>query len=79
MTNRQLIKTAPIWALTALPAGGLWSIAGKAGMRVQGQNSNQNRNSNSNSNSNTGSRTQNDNANKSGDRKTGGATGERAG
>lgn len=52
MSNRELIKTAHIWALTAIVASGLWVIAGKAGIRMQGQNSNQN--SNANSNSNTG-------------------------
>jgi len=38
MTNRELIKSAHVWALTILVACGLWSIAGKAGVNVQGQN-----------------------------------------
>lgn len=52
MTNRQLIKSAHIWALTALLALGLWAIAGQAGIRMHSQNSNQN----SNGNSNTGAK-----------------------
>jgi len=44
MTNRQLIKTAHVWAITALLALGLWAIAGKAGINTQNQNSNQNSN-----------------------------------
>jgi hypothetical protein len=50
MTNRQLIKSAHIWALTVLLACGRWAIAGKAGINTQNQNSNQNGNRNSNSN-----------------------------
>ena len=71
MSNRQLIKTAHIWALTAIVACGLWVIAGKAGSRMQGQNSNQNSNSNSNANTANANRTQNDNANRSANRNTG--------
>ena len=72
MTNRQLIKSAHIWALTILLACGIWAIAGKAGIKTQNQNSNQNGNSNTgNSNS-----TQNQNENRSANRNTsGGATG----
>ena len=58
MSNQQLVKSAHIWALALLLAGGLWAVAGKAGIRNQDQNSNQNSNSSANAN-----RTQN--ANKS--------------
>jgi len=75
MSNRQLIKTAHVWAITALLALGLWAIAGKAGIHMQNQNSNQN--SNGNSNSNTGSGMQNEN--RSANRNTGGAAGTQAG
>lgn len=71
MTNRQLIKSAHVWAVTALLALGLWAIAGKAGMRVQDQNSNQN----SNTSPGNSNRMQNKNDNRSGNRNTGGATG----
>ena len=60
MSNKQLIKSAHIWVLTALLACGLWAIAGKAGIRNQGQNSN---NQNQNGNSNTGNSNQNQNRN----------------
>lgn len=73
MTNRQLIKSAHIWALTVVLALGLWSIAGKAGIKTQEPNQNQNQNGNSNSNTGNSNRTQNDN--RSGNRNTGGATG----
>lgn len=73
MTNRQLITTAHIWALTALLALGLWAIAGKAGIKMQNQNSNQN------SNSNTGNSNSTQNENRSANRNTGGATGMPAG
>lgn len=82
MTNRQLIKSAHVWALTALLALGLWAIAGKAGIRMQNQNSNQNQNQNQNgnSNSNTGNSNRTQNDNRSGNRNTGGgATGTPAG
>ena len=75
MTNRELIKSAHIWALTVLVAGGLWSIAGKAGVNVQGQNQNQN----SNQNSNTGNANRSQNANRSANRNTGAAEGSQAG
>jgi putative membrane protein len=77
MTNRQLIKTAHVWALTALLALGLWAIAGKAGIVMQNQNSNQNSNGNSNSNMQNANRTQNDN--RSANRNTGGGMGAPAG
>jgi len=75
MSNQQLIKSAHIWALTVLLAFGLLAIAGKAGMRIQDQNSNQNGNSNSSGTS------QNRNANRTANRNSGttGATGEQAG
>ncbi len=63
MSNQQLIKKAHIWVLTALLACGLWAIAGKAGIRNQGQNSN-NQNQNGNGNSNTGNSNQNQNENR---------------
>lgn len=69
MSNRQLIKKAHVWALTALLALGLWAIAGKAGIVVQNQNSNQNSNGNSNSNTQNANRTRNDN--RSANRNTG--------
>ena len=75
MSNQQLIKKAHIWVLTALLAGGLWAIAGKAGIRNQGQNSN-NQNQNGNSNSNTGNSNQNQNENRNDNSR---ATGEQAG
>jgi len=56
MSNQQLIKSAHIWVLALLLAGGLWAVAGKAGIRNQDQNSNQNSNSSGNAN-----RTQNAN------------------
>lgn len=67
MSNRQLIKTAHVWAVTALLALGLWAIAGKAGINTQNQNQN----------SNTGSGMQNEN--RSANRNTGGAKGTQAG
>lgn len=73
MTNRQLIKTAHVWVITALLALGLWAVAGKAGINTQ----NQNQNSNGNSNSNTGSGMQNEN--RSANHNTGGAKGTQAG
>src|SRR5215212_2207490 len=77
MSNQQLIKSAHVWALALLLAGGLWAIAGKAGIRIQDQNSNQNQNSNS-SNAN---RSQNSNANRTGNRnsRNSNASGEQAG
>lgn len=74
MNNRQLIKSAHVWALTALLALGLWALAGKAGIRTQNQNSNQNSNT-GNSNTGNSNRTQNQNANRSANRNTGDTTG----
>src|SRR5215211_2081620 len=76
MSNQQLIKSAHIWALALLLAGGLWAIAGKAGIRNQEQNSNQNSNSSPNAN-----RSQNGNANRTANRNSRNetATGEQAG
>lgn len=79
MTNRQLIKSAHVWALTALLALGLWAIAGKAGIRMQNQNSNQNSNGNSNRNANTSNSNTTQNENRSANRNTGGAMGTPAG
>jgi len=50
MSNQQSVKSAHIWALALLLAGGLWTVAGKAGIRNQDQNSNQNSNSSANAN-----------------------------
>jgi len=78
MSNEQLIKSAHVWALAVILAGGCWAITGKAGSGGQEQNSNQNSNS---SNSNA-SRSQNSNANRSANRNMRGnsnASGERAG
>src|SRR5829696_3691465 len=77
MSNQQLIKSAHVWALAVILAGGLWAVAGKAGIRIQEQNSNQNSNSSPNAN-----RSQNDNANRAGNRNTranDNATGEQTG
>lgn len=79
MTNRQLIKSAHIWALTVLLAMGLWAVAGKAGMRLHDQNQNQNSNANSNRNSNTGSANRSQNENRSANRNTGAARGSQVG
>jgi putative membrane protein len=80
MSNKQLIKSAHVWALAVILAGGCWAITGKAGIGGQEQNSNSNQNSNS-SNSNS-SKSQNSNANKSANRNMRGnsnASGEQAG
>jgi len=77
MSNQQLIKSAYVWALALVLAGGLWAIAGKAGMRFQEQKSNQNNNSNSSPNAN-----RSQNANRTANRNTRGndnATGEQTG
>src|SRR6185369_14647631 len=50
MSNQQLIRSAHIWALAVILAGGCWAIAGKAGILSQEQNSNQNSNSSPNAN-----------------------------
>jgi putative membrane protein len=42
MSNKQFVKSAHIWALAVLLVCGFWAVAGKAGMRLQEQNSNQN-------------------------------------
>jgi putative membrane protein len=81
MSNQQLIKSAHIWALALVLAGGVWAIAGKAGIRFQEQNSNQNSNSNTNSSRNA-NRSQTGNANRTANRNMRGnqnATGEQAG
>ena len=71
MSNQQLIKKAHVWALALILAGGLWAVAGKAGIRLQGQNSNQNQNQNQNGNTNANTNTssnsnrQSSNANRS--------------
>jgi putative membrane protein len=72
MTNQQLIKSAHIWALTALLACGLFVVASKAGTSLKDQNSNQNSNSNSSRNSNTSDRANRNSRNS-------GATGEQTG
>ena len=64
MRRQQFIKPAHIWILTVLVACGLWVVAGKAGITIQGQqNSNQNGNTNGNANGNTNSQNRNANAN----------------
>ena len=79
MNNQQLIKSAHVWALALILAGGLLAIAGKAGIRSPEQNSNQNSNANSNSNQNA-NRSQNGNANRSNrNSRNDNATGEQAG
>lgn len=75
MSNQQLVKSAHIWALALVLAGGFWAIAGKAGIRFQEQNSNQNSNTNPNAN-------KSQNANKTANRNTRAnenATGEQTG
>jgi len=85
MSNQQLIKSAHIWALALILAGGLWAVAGKAGIRIQDQNSNQNQNQNGNANGNPNrsnqNRSQTGNANQSANRnsRNNNATGEQAG
>jgi putative membrane protein len=81
MRRQQFFKPAYIWMVTVLVACGLWAMAGKAGITIQGQqnsnqnsnsNANQNRNTNSNTNSNANANTgQNTNANTTGNRNTG--------
>jgi putative membrane protein len=57
MSNKQLIRSAHIWALAVLLVCGVWAIAGKAGIRNQDQNSNQNSsNANSSQNANKSNR-----------------------
>jgi len=75
MSNQQLIKSAHIWALAVILAGGCWAIAGKAGVLSHEQNSNQNSNSSPNANrSQNSNRTANRNM-----RGNSNATGEQAG
>ena len=50
MSNKQLIKSAHVWALAAILAGGCWAITAKAGIGGQEQNSNQNSNRSANRN-----------------------------
>jgi putative membrane protein len=50
MSNQQLIKSAHVWALALILAGGCWAITGKAGIAGQEQNSNQNSNKSANRN-----------------------------
>lgn len=76
MSNQQLIKSAHVWALALILAGGVLAIAGKAGIRSQEQNSNQNSNSNSSANAN---RSQNANRSNRNTRGNENASGERAG
>ena len=52
MSNQQLIKSAHVWALAVILAGGCWAITGKAGIGGREQNSNQNSNSNANRSAN---------------------------
>src|SRR5690349_19886531 len=52
MSNKQLIRSAHIWALAVLLVCGSWAVAGKAGIRMEGQNSNQNSNSTANKSQN---------------------------
>lgn len=56
MSNQELVRSAHIWALAVLLACGLWAVSGKAGMRIQEQNSNQNSNANSSQNANKNNR-----------------------
>jgi putative membrane protein len=75
MSNQQLIRSAHIWALAVILAGGCWAIAGKAGILSLDQNSNQNSNSSSSANrSQNSNRTANRNM-----RGNSNATGEQAG
>jgi len=60
MSNQQLIRSAHIWTLAVILAGGCWAMAGKAGILSQEQNSNQNSNSSPNAN-------KSQNANRSGE------------
>lgn len=48
MSNQKLIRSAYVWAMAVILAGGCWAIAGKAG--ILSQNSNQNSNSRPNAN-----------------------------
>ena len=61
MSNKQLIKSAHVWALAAILAGGCWAITGKAGIGGQEQNSNQNSNSSNSNKSQNSNRSANRN------------------
>jgi putative membrane protein len=68
MSNQQLIRSAHVWALAVILAGGCWAIAGKAGILSQEQNSNQNSNSNRSQNANrSGNRNMRGNSNATGE------------
>lgn len=75
MSNQQLIKSAHIWALAVLLVCGVWVIVGKAGMRIQEQNSNQNSNSNSTGNANRSQNANRSNRNSRNENATGEQTG----
>lgn len=79
MSNQQFLKSAHVWFLTGLLTCGLLVVAGKAGIKIQEQNSNQN--SNSNSSTRNANSSQNRNANRSANRNSAntGATGEQTG
>jgi putative membrane protein len=77
MNNKHLIKSAHIYFLAVLVACGLWAIAGKAGIRIDGQNANQN-SQNSNA-ANQEPRSQNRNANRSTKTNSNTAMGEQTG
>jgi len=70
MSNKQLIKSAHVWALAVILAGGCWAITGKAGIGGQEQNSNQNSNSSKSNANRSANRNMRGNSN---------ATGEQAG
>ena len=73
MSNQQLIRSAHIWALAVILAGGCWAIAGKAGILSLDQNSNQN------SNSSNANRSQNSNRSANRNMRNSNATGEQTG
>lgn len=69
MSNKQLIKSAHVWALAVILAGGCWAITGKAGITGQEQNSNQNSNASKSQNSNkSANRNMRGNSNASGEK-----------
>ena len=75
MSNQQLMKFAHIWALVLLVAFGVFAIAGRAEIKLSGQNSNQNANSSGNMNSSQNRNSSRSNRNSSNSN----ATGEQAG
>src|SRR5690242_21650896 len=75
MSNQQLMKSAHIWALVLLVAFGVFAIAGRAEIKLSGQNSNQNANSSGNMNSSQNRNSSRSNRNASNSN----ATGEQAG